>query len=189
MSNPAAVSAQRSKIYNMTTTAVMTAVICVLAPLAVPIGPVPISLTNLAVYFALYILGWKLGTLSYVIYLLLGMFGAPVFSGFAGGMGKLLGPTGGYIIGFIPMAVIGGLAIERFTRRGLHFAGMVLGTLVCYAFGTAWFCYTAHMAAIPALSVAVFPFIPGDLAKILLAMTLGPVIRERLCQAGFLTRA
>ena len=189
MSNPAAVSAQRSKVYNMTTTAVMTAVICVLAPLAVPIGPVPISLTNLAVYFALYILGWKLGTLSYVIYLLLGMFGAPVFSGFAGGMGKLLGPTGGYIIGFIPMAVIGGLAIERFTRRGLHFAGMVLGTLVCYAFGTAWFCRTAHMAAIPALSVAVFPFIPGDLAKILLAMTLGPVIRERLCQAGFLTRA
>ena len=161
----------------------MTAVICLLGPLSVPIGPIPISLTNLAVYLALYLLGWKLGTLSYIVYLLLGMFGMPVFSGFAGGMGKLLGPTGGYLIGFIPMAIIGGLAVERFSSRLIQFAGMALGTLLCYAFGTAWFCFTTRMALLPALSIAVFPFLPGDVVKILFAMTSGATIRARLDQA------
>lgn len=188
MSQPLSVSAsgQKSKIYTMSMTAVMAAVTCVLAPLSIPIGPVPISFTNLAIYFALYLLGWKLGTLSYVVYLLIGMCGAPVFSGFTGGMGKLLGPTGGYIVGFIPMAIIGGLAIERFSNRGLHFAGMALGTLVCYVFGTAWFCFVAKLAVGPALSLAVFPFIPGDAAKIILAMLAGPTIRGRLVKAGLL---
>ena len=177
---------QKSRIYAMSAAAVMTALTCVLAPLSIPIGPVPISFTNLAIYFSLYLLGWKLGTLSYLVYLLIGMFGVPVFSGFTGGMGKLLGPTGGYIIGFLPMAILGGLAIERFSSRGMHFAGLTLGTLVCYVFGTAWFCFVAKMAVIPALSLAVFPFIPGDIAKIAAAMAIGPVIRERLLKAGLL---
>lgn len=188
MSEPTVISParQKSRVYAMTTVAVMTAVTCVLAPLSIPIGPVPISFTNLAIYFSLYLLGWKLGTLSYVVYLLIGMFGAPVFSGFTGGMGKLLGPTGGYIVGFIPMAIIGGLAIERFSNRSAHFTGMALGTLVCYVLGTAWFCFVAKMAVVPALSLAVFPFIPGDVAKIVLAMTIGPIIRDRLLKAGLL---
>ena len=118
MSEPTAIAApnHKSKIYDMTMCAVMTAVTCVLAPLSIPIGPVPISLTNLTIYFTLYILGWKLSTVSYLVYVLLGMFGAPVFSGFTGGMGKLLGPTGGYIIGFVPMAIIGGLVVQ-FRRK------------------------------------------------------------------------
>ena len=186
MSTPMAAATQRSKTYRMATVAVMTAVLCVLAPVAVPIGPVPISLATLAIYFTLYLLGWKLGTLSCVVYLLLGTFGLPVFSGFSGGVGKLLGPTGGYLIGYIPMAVIGALAIERYTSRAAHFIGLALGTLVLYALGTAWLCYSAGMALVPALGVAVFPFIPGDTAKILLAMLLGPVIRERLARAGLL---
>ena len=85
---------------------VMTAVTCVLAPFSLPIGPVPISLTNLAIYFSLYVLGTKFGCISYVIYLLIGFIGVPVFSGFTNGPGKLLGPTGGYLIGFIPNAII-----------------------------------------------------------------------------------
>lgn len=177
---------EKSTIRNMTAAAVMTAVLCVLAPLAIPIGPVPISLANLAIYFALYLLGRRLGTLCCVVYLLLGMFGAPVFSGFGGGLGKLLGPTGGYLIGYIPMAAVGGFAIERFSGRLAHFTGMALGTLLCYAFGTVWLCRSAHMALAPALSVAVFPFIPGDAAKILLSMAAGPVFRTRLRQAGLL---
>ena len=189
MTQPASAPAlrQKSRVYAMSVTAVMTAVTCVLAPMSIPIGPVLISFTNLAIYLALYLLGWKLGTLSYIVYVCIGMFGAPVFSGFTGGLGKLLGPTGGYIIGFIPMAILGGLAIERFSSRGAHFAGMALGTAVCYAFGTAWFCFVAKMGVIPALSVAVFPFIPGDVAKILLAMAIGPVIRSRLVKAGLLS--
>ena len=97
---------KHGKTYAITVTALMTAVTCILAPLSIPIGPVPISLTNLAIYISLYLLGWKRGTISYLIYLLIGLVGIPVFSGFTGGPAKLAGPTGGYIIGFIAMAII-----------------------------------------------------------------------------------
>jgi len=177
---------RRSKIYYLAMGAVMTAVICVLAPLSIPIGPVPITLTNLAIYFALYLLGMRLGTASCAAYLLLGMFGLPVFSGFTGGVGKLLGPTGGYLVGFLPMALIGGWFIERFSRRALHLAGLALGTLVCYTLGTAWFCVVARMTPLSALSLAVFPFIPFDAGKIVLASLVGPMLRERLVKAGLL---
>ena len=94
----------------ITLTGLMTAVICLLAPLSlnIPISPVPISLGYLAVYFVLSVLGMKLGVLSVVAYILLGLAGIPVFTGFTGGPGKLLGPTGGYIVGYIFMALICG---------------------------------------------------------------------------------
>jgi biotin transport system substrate-specific component len=118
--------------------ALMTAVTCVLAPLSLPIGPVPISLTNLAIYFALYILGMKKGTISYIVYLFIGLVGVPVFSGFTGGPAKLIGPTGGYLIGFVFMAMIAGIFIDKFKGKMFpSMVGMILGTLVCYGFGTA----------------------------------------------------
>ena len=94
----------------MTLTAIMAAVLCILGPLSIPIpvSPVPITLTNLAIYFSVCILGWKLGTVSYLIYLAIGLVGLPVFSSFGSGFGKLLGPTGGYLIGFIFMSFVSG---------------------------------------------------------------------------------
>ena len=174
----------KNKVYPLAMTAVMAAVMCVLGPMSIPIGPVPISFTNLVIYLALYILGWKRGTLSYVVYMLIGMVGMPVFSGYSGGMGKLFGPTGGYIIGFIPMAIIAGIVIDKCRNRGAQLAAMVVGTAVCYAFGTAWFCVQAGYAVGAALGLCVFPFIPGDLAKIVIAMVAGPMIRSRLERAG-----
>lgn len=179
---------RKSRIYGMSMTAVMAAVICVLAPMSIPIGPVPISFTNLAIYLALYLLGWRRGTASYVVYVLIGMAGMPVFSGFTGGLGKLAGPTGGYIVGFVPMAVIAGLVIDRYRNRGVQLAGMAAGTVVCYAFGTAWFCIQAGATVWAALGMCVFPFIPGDLVKMAVAMGLGPMIRGRLEKAGLLDR-
>lgn len=106
--------------------ALMTAVTCILGPLSVPIGPVPISLTNLAIYFTVILLGWKKGTVSYVIYLLIGLVGVPVFSSFSAGPAKLFGPTGGYLIGFIFLAMISGWFIEKFPgKRVMYFVGMV----------------------------------------------------------------
>ena len=93
--------------------------------------------------FLLCPLGWKRGTISYLVYLLIGLVGVPVFSGFTGGIGRLAGPTGGYIIGFIAMAVIAGLVIDKCHNRWLQLLGMIVGTAVCYAFGTAWFCIGA----------------------------------------------
>ena len=166
--------------YAITVTALMTAVTCILAPLSIPIGPVPISLTNLAIYISLYLLGWKRGTISYLVYLLIGLVGVPVFSGFTGGIGKLAGPTGGYIIGFIAMAVIAGLVIDKCHNRWLQLLGMIVGTAVCYAFGTAWFCISASYTVGAALTVCVIPFIPADLIKMVIAMLLGPEIKKRI---------
>lgn len=170
----------KHSIYTLAMIAVMTAVTCILAPLSISIGPIPISFTNLAIYFALYLLGWKKGTVSYLVYILIGIIGLPVFSGFTGGIGKFLGPTGGYIVGFIPMAIIAGILIDRFKNRWIQLLGMLAGTAVCYAFGTAWYCLQTGSSLVPALSLCVFPFIPGDLVKMVAAMLLGPVIRERI---------
>ena len=165
-----AAGARPKKVYLMSVTALMAAVTCILAPMSIPIGPVPISLTNLAIYLSLYLLGWKWGTVSYLVYVVIGAVGVPVFSGFTGGLGKLAGPTGGYIVGFVPMAVLAGLVIDRYRR--------------CYAFGTAWFCFVMDSTPMAALSLCVIPFIPGDLVKMALAMWVGPLIRGRLAKAG-----
>ena len=174
----------RSKVYPLAMTAVMTAVTCVLAPMSIFIGEVPITLTNLVIYFSLYLLGWKRGSASVVVYILVGMVGMPVFSGFAGGLGKLVGATGGYIVGFVVMALIAGWVIDHTARRVLHMGGMILGTLACYALGTAWYCFLTHNPLQAALWTCVIPFIPFDLAKMVAAAVLGPVLRERLVRAG-----
>lgn len=171
----------------MVIVALMAAVTCILGPLslAIPVSPVPISLTNLAVYFAIYVLGMKRGTISYVLYMLIGLVGLPVFSGFSGGPGKLFGPTGGYIIGFFFMALICGYFIDKWNKElYMHFIGMALGTAVCYLFGTAWLAYQAGMTFQAALGAGVLPFIPGDLVKIIISLIVGPVLRKRLRAAG-----
>lgn len=174
-------------IKTMTFIALMAAVTCVLAPLSIsiPFSPVPISLTNLVVYFSIYILGMKRGTLSYLVYLLIGLVGIPVFSGFTGGPAKLLGPTGGYLIGFIFMAMICGYFIDKWSNKWyLCFLGMILGTALCYLFGTVWLAYQAEMSFSAALAAGVIPFVPGDLIKIIIAMLIAPQISTRLRKAG-----
>lgn len=173
------------KVNQMTIVGVMAAVISILGPLSVPIGIVPISFTILAIYISLYTLGMKKGTISVIIYILIGFIGIPVFSGFSSGPSKLLGPTGGYIIGFIFMAIISGFFIDRFFSNWyMCFLGMVLGTAVCYIFGTTWLAYQANMSASSALAAGVIPFIPGDLIKIAIATFIGPQIRKRLISAN-----
>lgn len=179
--------------YQLTLTAVMAAVICVLSPisLAIPVSPVPISLASMAIYLAVTVLGAKLGTLSCLIYLLLGLVGLPVFAGYTGGADKLFGPTGGYLIGYLFLALIAGAFVGRFTEnkwKNIAFAalGMVLGTVVLYILGTAWLAYSAGMDFQAALWAGVIPFIPGDLVKMVIAVLLGSVIRGRLLQAGIL---
>ena len=176
---------QKNKTYALTATALMTAVTCILAPLSVPIGPVPISLTNFVIFLSLYLLNWKKGTLSLLIYLLLGLAGLPVFSGFAGGIAKLAGPTGGYIIGFIPMAIVAGIIIDKFHQRWIQIVAMIIGTAICYAFGTVWFCFQSGYTVAAALAVCVIPFIPADLIKIVIVTIIGPMIRKRFSKSTF----
>lgn len=165
----------------------MAAVTCVLGPLSVPIGPVPISLTNLVILLSIVLLGTYRGTLSYLIYLLLGLVGLPVFSGFSSGPAKLFGPTGGYIVGFIFLALISGVVIDKFPKNRIIWAiGMVVATVILYAFGTVWFVFLmkGQYTYLAALGICVFPFIPGDLAKIAIAILVGAPMKKRL--ASFL---
>ena len=176
-----------NKIYTLTMTGVMAAVICVLSPMAIPIGPVPITLVNLSMYLALYLLGGRWGTLSCLVYVLIGAAGVPVFAGFTGGVGRLFGPTGGYIVGYLWMAIVAGLVIDKCRSRVLHFAGMTVGTALCYGLGTLWYCVSMNSGVGAALALCVLPFIPGDLVKMVLAISVGPMLRNRLEKAGLLT--
>lgn len=178
----------RDSVKNMVMIAALAAVICILAPfsLSIPISPVPISLTNLVLYVIIYVEGWKRASASYLVYLLVGLAGMPVFSGFGSGFGKMMGPTGGYLIGMFFMTIIGGYVVEKTSRWYLQLAGMIAATLIDYALGTAWMGYTLEMSFGAALAAGVIPFIPGDLVKMVIACIVGPMLRKRLVKSGIL---
>ena len=145
------------------------------------ISPVPVTLTNLVLYLSLYILKTRKALISYLIYLMLGLVGLPVFSGFSGGLGKLAGPTGGYLVGFIFMILVAGPLVER--ARGkiwLQIAGLILGTAVCYAFGTVWLAVQMKISIPAGLAMGVLPYLPGDGAKMILAALTGQEIAKRI---------
>ena len=174
-------------VYQLCVTALMAALMCILGPVTIPIGAVPISLMVLVMLLSVYLLGWKLGTLSMLLYLAIGAVGLPVFSGYQGGLAKLAGPTGGYILGYVPMAIIAGLFIEKSGAKIVwSVLGMVLAVAVLYAFGTAWFVLQMQCTVGYALTICVLPFLAFDAAKIAVALVVGGLLRRRLTQAGFL---
>ena len=180
-SGTVAVDNQKIRTKQMVLIALMTAVTCVLGPLSIPLpfSPVPISLTNFAIFLAIFVLGMKSGTISFIIYLLLGAIGVPVFSSFRGGLQVLAGPTGGYLIGFIFLALIMGFALDHFDRKLVPtIIGMIIGMAICYIFGTAWLAGQLGMSFVAALGVGVIPYLPGDTAKIIIAIIAGPQIRK-----------
>ena len=152
---------QTMKIQDLTLIALMAALTCILGPMSItlPFTPVPISFTNLVIYFAVMVIGMKRGTISYLVYLLIGAVGLPVFSGFSGGLAKLAGPTGGY---------------------------MVLGTAVTYAFGTIWLCAQMHLTFVQGLYAGVIPYLPGDAAKIVIAIIVGSAVKKAVVKARVL---
>ena len=168
----------------MTATAIMAAVMAVISPMAVFIGPVPVSLCTLGIYLSAYVLGGRQCVWAVFVYVLLGAAGMPVFSGFTGGMGRLLGPTGGYILGYLVLAGITGLTVELSEKRWIQGIGMTLGTGALYLFGTAWYCVQAGQSLNGAVSLCVLPFLPGDCLKILFTCWFGPLMRRQLSRAG-----
>ena len=173
----------------MAATAVMTALLCILGPWAIqiPISPVPITLCSMGIYFALYLLGMKFGTLSVLLYILLGAIGVPVFTNFSGGLGKLLGPTGGYIIGYLFLAVIFGFFLSKFPEKlSMQVIGAVLGTLVLYLLGTLWLQHQLNLSFPAALMAGVIPYIPGDIVKLCIAIAIGMPLKKRLKKARLL---
>jgi len=171
---------KNSKLTQTIFIGLFAALIAVCSQIQIP-GAVPFTLQTFAVFLAGGLLGGKRGTISVFVYILLGAVGLPVFAGFKGGIGALIGTTGGYIIGFIfsmLVFVVFELLLKEKAKKIIPLGiAMVIGLIICYAFGTAWFMivYTntkEPIGLITALSWCVFPFIIPDIVKIALALTL-----------------
>ena len=182
-----AIARKRISVYDLVMVALFAALIAVCAWVTVP-GAVPFTLQTMGVFLAVGLLGGKRGTAAVLVYILLGAVGMPVFSGFSGGVGRLLGTTGGYIIGFL-VAALAMWAMEAIFGKAKWVlpVSMLLGLLLCYAFGTIWFLvlYTQTKGAISVasvLSMCVVPFIIPDLLKIALALLLTSRLKRFLRQ-------
>ena len=157
--------------------ALAAVIIAVCSWVSVPTA-VPFTLQTFAVFFVLSFLGGKRGTAAILVYLLLGAIGVPVFSNFQGGAGALLGPTGGYLVGFLFIGLIHWLMVWLLKKKlWVEIVAFCLGIVVLYTFGTVWFMivYARKSAAVglfSALSWCVFPFIAPDLLKMTLALLL-----------------
>lgn len=148
------------------------ALIAVCAWIAIPLT-VSITLQTMAICLVAGLFGWKRGTLSVIIYILLGMIGLPVFTGFKSGLAVITGPTGGYVLGFIFTAIIVGIATEKVGKKIWQcILFMAIGVLVCYLFGTIWFTIAYKVTFASALSTCVFPFLLPDAVKIVVASIL-----------------
>lgn len=170
----------RSMVY----ASLMAALIAVGAYLHIPFGPVPIVLQNLFVLLAGLLLGCRWGAISTVIYLLVGAVGIPVFAGATGGLAHLLGPTGGYLFGFVGAAFLTGSIADQFNQRlAAQIAAVAIGSMVIYAVGVPWLKFVAGLSWSKAFLVGMLPFLPGDALKasaaVLLAKTLRPMITHQ----------
>ena len=177
------VAAGRSKTYDLVYIAVFAVVMAVCSWISIP-AQVPFTLQTFGVFIAVGVLGGKRGTLSVLVFILLGAIGVPVFAGFSGGIGVLAGTTGGYIIGFLFSALVM-WAMEKLPGKKsvIQIISMGVGLLVCYAFGTAWFMFaytrsTGSVGLMAVLGWCVFPFIIPDLIKIALAYVLSGKVRK-----------
>lgn len=184
---------QKNKILVIASVALAVALITVCSWVSIPaFGPfVPFTLQTFAIFVIALLFGWKMSMLSILVYILLGAVGVPVFTGFKGGIGALLGPTGGYILGFIFMiAVIELFKMIKKDSLILTSAGMLTGTAVLYLFGTMWF-YIAFSGTdnkysiLGVLGMCVFPFILPDIAKMAAALVIVNRLKKPLKLIGF----
>ncbi len=169
------------KIKNIAFTAILAAVLCVIAPFSLPIGTIPISLATFAIYITACSADLKYSFGSVIIYILLGAAGLPVFSSFTGGFQSIAGLTGGYIIGYIPCVFIISSLVKKYENKKIVYPlSMVLGTAACYAVGTAWYILETAASISSAILVCVVPFLLGDAVKIFSASIVGFTLRKRL---------
>ncbi len=168
--------------------ALFAAIIGILAQVTIPLPLVPITGQTLAVGLAATILGSRYGTLSVIFYGLIGAIGIPVFSGMSGGLGVIVGPTGGFIIGFIPAAFLTGLYLEKTSFTVINaMVANTIGMLVTLTFGTVWLKFAVSTTWTAAFTSGFLPFIIVGLIKAFLASWIGITVYKRLVSANLLT--
>ena len=161
------------KLQNLVRCSCCAALMAVCAWLAVTVGDVALTMQTFGVFLTLLLLGGGKGTVACVVYLLLGIIGLPVFSGFHGGLGVLLGPTGGYLWGFLLMS----LCYWILKKPMGELAAMIFGLLACYLCGTLWFYFVYGGSLLAVLLKCVVPYLVPDGIKLFLALTIQKRIR------------
>ncbi len=168
-------------LHKLVLASLMAALIAVGGYIAVPIGPVPIVLQNLFVLVAALLLGSRWGSAAVAVYLLAGACGLPVFAGGGGGIGHLFGPRGGYLFGFLLAAFVVGKISELSGRSPLvEIVGMIIGSLLIYAVGVPWLKTILGFDYGKALAVGMYPFVIGDILKIVAAFVIVKSVRPLL---------
>lgn len=140
---------------------------------SLPVGTIPVTLGVFAVLFSATTSGRKTSVTATLVYILTGVCGLPVFSGFCGGIGVLLGPGGGYIAAYVLMALIVGAVSDKCKKKSVRFVSCLIALFVCYALGTLHYCAVMRQKPLRALMICVCPFIPFDILKCALAVILG----------------
>ncbi len=144
---------------------ISTAIISVLAQVAIPVGPVKMTLQTFAVGLCALTFGWKISLMSAIVYALLGGIGVPVFAGFAGGLSVLFGPSGGFIFGFIPMAFLMGF----FKKIPLKILSCFMGLICCYILGCTQFCLVTGRTFGEAVMLVCVPYVGKDIVSLVIA--------------------
>lgn len=176
----------KMKTVNMALCALFVALSAVLSQISIPIGTVPVNFTHISIFLSVGLLGTRYGTLSQIVYVILGAIGMPVFSGFTGGLGWVMGATGGFIIGYVVCAFVTGIIIDRFgSSIRVLFLAMYAGWSITYLIGIPWFMIvTGTTSVAAALTACLLPFLLGDLVKTILSAVLinrlRPVLRKQL---------
>jgi biotin transport system substrate-specific component len=170
---------------SMVLASLFAALTAVGALIALPLGPVPIVLQNFFVMLMALLLGPRWGLAGMGAYLLAGALGLPVFAGGTSGLARFAGPTGGYLVGYLPcVALIGWISARGRGHRLIDALAMVCGTAALYSCGVAWLKLVTGMAWRKAVAVGVIPFLPGDIAKIIAAVLVINALRQLTARAG-----
>lgn len=178
------------KTKNLTFTAICAALTVVFAQLIIPLPftPIPFSMAIFAVYLTGTLLPMSYSFYAQLVYLLLGAVGLPVFGGFSGGIGVILGPTGGYILTYPVMALLVALFIRLFGKKSVLSlaAGMLCALAVCYLGGSLWYSATADVTWAKSIVLTILPFIPFDLVKIAICVPLSIALDKALRKTNLL---
>ena len=164
-------------------TALFAAFLCILAPVCIPVGAIPVSLGTFCVCLLALLADRRCALMALLLYVGMGAIGLPVFAGYVGGGQVLVGPTGGFLMGYIFMVMVISLFCRRRRSVPRMVAGTLLGHLVCYAVGTAWYAVLAKVPPVAAFAVGVLPFLAFDAVKIAAVIVLVVLLGDRIDRA------
>ncbi len=168
------------KIKDVTLVSIFGALLCIISPIAIPIGTIPITFSMLVIYVIGALFSPFKALLTVLVYLFMGLIGLPVFSGYVGGPSVLLSPTGGFLIGYILCVLVISIIVKIKDKPVIYPVAMALGTMICYLVGTVYYMYIMDASLIESLVICVIPFIIFDIIKIVFATIISIILKKKI---------